>query len=106
MDTSADNAIALTNCEHISKFSLLNNYYSYVDVGEYLADNLFIKHKVRVYFDYEYVNPDIPYHVIICHVRKRDTQKFYEAIYELQHKMINCGHGDYLAACANIWETF
>ena len=51
MDTSADNAIALTNCEHISKFSLLNNYYSYVDVGEYLADNLFIKHKVRVYFD-------------------------------------------------------
>lgn len=49
MDTSTDNALVFINCEHISKFSLLNNYYSYVDVGEYLADNLFIKHKVRVY---------------------------------------------------------
>ena len=34
----------------LEKFSLLYDYYAYFDTKEYLADSLFIKHKVRVHY--------------------------------------------------------
>ena len=39
----------------IERFSLLNAYYAYMDTDAYLADQLFIKHQVRVHFREEYV---------------------------------------------------
>ena len=58
--------------QDIERFSLLNAYYAYMDTDAYLADQLFIKHQVRVHFREEYARDDSPYRVIFCHVRKRD----------------------------------
>ena len=88
----------------LHRFSLLNTYFAFLDTEDYLADGLFIKHRVRVYFGDEFVKPDSPYCAIFCHVRKWDEKRFHAAMSELPNKMLLCGHVDYLDACMNICE--
>ena len=73
--------------QDIERFSLLNAYYAYMDTDAYLADQLFIKHQVRVHFREEYVRDGSPYRVIFCHVRKRDQERFLAALNELPGKI-------------------
>lgn len=57
-----------------SKFSIRSLFYDYFmffDTTPYLADQLFIRHEVRVWFDSEYAKEGSPYLAIFCHVRKR-----------------------------------
>lgn len=81
--------------------------FRYIEVQEegnrYLADQLFIKHQVRVHFREEYVRDGSPYRVIFCHVRKRDQERFLAALNELPGKMMLLGYTDYLDACHAIW---
>lgn len=60
----------------LNRFSLFNTYFAFLDTENYLADGLFIKHQVRVYFGDEFVKPDFPYRIIFCHVRKWDKSGF------------------------------
>ena len=59
----------------IRKFSLLYSYYAIIDTTDYLADQLFVKNEVRVWFGQEYICPDGPYCVIFCKCRKRDAKQ-------------------------------
>ncbi len=83
----------------LNKFSLLNTHFIFLDTGDYLADGLFIKHQVRVYFGDEFEKPGLPYRIIFCHVRKRDKERFRAAMSELPGKMLLCGNADYLDVC-------
>ena len=89
-------------CWTIEKFSFFHNYFAIIDTADYLADQLFIKHQVRVGFGPEFVCPDAPYRVIMCKCRKRDVDAFLAAIRELPNKMLLCGHPDYLTFCADL----
>lgn len=40
----------MRNYVKIEKKSLLFNYYAYIDTEEYLADNIFIQEKLKVFF--------------------------------------------------------
>ena len=60
--------------QHIDRLSLFYSYFVFLDTDAYLADQLFIKHQVRVHFHEEYVRGDSPYRAIFCHVRKRDRR--------------------------------
>ena len=66
-------------CWPIEKFSFRYQYFALIDTADYLADQLFIKHRVRVWFDEEYYRDDMPYRVIICRCRKRDVVAFMAA---------------------------
>ena len=88
----------------LHKFSLFNTYFAFLDTEDYLADGLFINHRVRVYFGDEFVKADIPYRIIFCHVRKWDKERFCNAMRELPNKMLLCGNADYLSVCADTWE--
>ncbi len=79
----------------IEKFSLRFDYFLFFDTTPYLADQLFIKHQVRVWFDREYERAGSPYIAIICHVRKRDVPKFLAALEDLKKSMMLCGHPEY-----------
>lgn len=79
----------------IEKFSLRYDYFVFFDTTPYLADQLFIRHKVRVWFDREYAKDGSSYLAIFCHVRKKDVPKFLEALGELKKSMILCGHPEY-----------
>ena len=82
----------------ISKFSigsLFFDRYLFFDVEPYLADQLFIRRRIRVWFDREYEKDGSPYVAILCRVRKRDSAAFLAALEDLQKKMLLCGHPDY-----------
>ena len=89
--------------QRMDRFSFINVYFAFLDTEDYLADGLFIKHEVRVYFGDEFVKPGIPYRIIFCHVRKWDEERFHAAMGELPNKMLLCGNVDYLEVCAHIW---
>lgn len=92
-------------CWNLSRFSIFYAYYAIIDTPDYLADQLFIRHQVRVYFGKEYAAPDAPYLVILCRIRKRHERAFLAAISELPKKMLLCGYPDYIVYCTNLPQT-
>lgn len=89
----------------IEKFSLRYDYFMFFDVYPYLADQVFIRHEVRVWFDQEYAKEDSPYLSIFCHVRKKDVPKFHGALEDLRKSMILCGHPKYEEEISSIMDT-
>ena len=81
----------------IRKPSLRYDYFLFFDTPEYLADQLFIKQKVRVWLDKEYAKEGSPFLAILCHVKKKDSAKFIAALDALKNKMILCGYPEYEA---------
>ena len=81
----------------IRKPSLRYDYFLFFDTPEYLADQLFIKQKARVWFDQEYAKEGSPFLAIFCRVKKKDSAKFLAALDALKNKMILCGYPEYEA---------
>lgn len=91
----------LDNYLKLRTISLFTYSYMFLDCDEYLADQLFIKHKVPVKFGKEYCKLDSKYRVISCKIRKRYAEEFKEALAEMNNKMLLCGYVDYAAFCEN-----
>lgn len=89
----------------IEKFSLRYAYFVFFDTVPYLADQLFIRHRVRVWFDREYAKKDSPYIAVLCHVRKKDVPQFLDALEDLKKSMLLCGHPDYVTEIRSLMET-
>lgn len=81
----------------IRKPSLRYDYFLFFDTPEHLADQLFIKQIVRVWFDQEYAKEGAPFLAILCHVKKKDSAKFLAALDALKNKTILCGYPEYEA---------
>ena len=81
----------------LRKLSLRYNYFLFFDTAEYLADQLFIKQMIQVWFDMECEKKGSPFQAILCHVKKKDTAKFLAALDALKDKMILCGYPEYEA---------
>lgn len=80
--------------------SALRTEFVYVDVPEYVADQLFIKHKVRVHFrKSEMRRTGDPYVIVFCKVRKKDIGRFVKAMEEMPEAMRQKGHEDYMEYC-------
>ena len=88
----------------IEKFSLRYAYFVFFDATPYLADSLFIRHKVRVWFEKEYTKEGSPYIAIFCHVRKRDIPEFLAALEDLKKSMLLCGYIDYEAEIGSLLD--
>lgn len=81
----------------LRKLSLRYNYFLFFDTAEHLADQLFIKQMIQVWFDMEREKKGSPFRAILCHVKKKDTTKFLAALDALKDKMILCGYPEYEA---------
>ena len=79
----------------IKKLSLRYDYFLFFDTPEYLADQLFIRQKVRVWFDEEYAMKGSRFLAILCHVKKKDSHRFIDAIAALRNKILLCGYPEY-----------
>ena len=88
----------------LEKFSLRFAYFTFFDTTPYLADQLFIKHKVRVWFDKEFARDRSPYIAVFCHVRKRDVPQFLAALEDLKKSMMLCGHPEYQAEISKFMD--
>lgn len=86
----------------LERFSLRFSFYAIIDTEEYMADQLFVREQVRVWFGHEFASPDSPYRVIFCKCRKKDAEAFERALEALPNKMLLCGHRDYITYCENL----
>ena len=91
--------------QRFSRFSLFYDYFAFLDIEMYAADQLFIQHQVTVHFVREYGKPDSPYRIVLCKVRKRDANRFRAAMAELPDKLRLLGYADYLEVCRTLWEN-
>ncbi len=66
----------LKNYLRLERFSLCHRFYAFLDSSDYLADQLFIKHKVRVKFLQEYQKDGFDLRTIFCRIHKRDEGRF------------------------------
>ena len=89
----------------IEKFSFRYDYFMFFDTTPYLANQLFIRHQVRVWFDSEYAKEGSPYLAIFCHVRKKDVPKFLAALEDLKKSMMLCGHPNYEADISSFMDN-
>ncbi len=92
------------NYWRLQKFSIFYSHYAFIDSPDYLADQLFVKQKVKVDFGKEYGQDGSDYLVIFCRVRKTKEKEFIRALEELENKMLLMGHKDYLSFCADMKE--
>ena len=97
----------IKNCIMLKSCSLFTYKFAYFDIKEnYLADDLFIKYKIRVKFGREFWKDDDKYALIMCKIKKRDVPKFIQAIEELENKALLIGYVDYPDFCKKTIESF
>ena len=92
----------MKNYWRMKDFSIFSVPYAYVDHSSYQADQLFVQNKVRMKFKGEYAKAESPYCIILCKVRKKDAERFEEALGKLKSKMLLRGYRDYLDICSEI----
>lgn len=92
----------MKNCWRLSDFSFFSVYYAYADHNSYLAEPLLNQNRLRVQYKGEMVHKDLPYCLVMCKVRKKDTERFEEVLGELKNKMLLTGHRDYIDFCEEI----
>ena len=68
----------MKNYLDLGRFLLIYQRFVFLDTEDYLADQLFIRHRVRVRFGDEYVHPEHPY------------RSFYQALSEIQTHLSAC----------------
>ena len=90
--------------QKLDRWSFFYDYFAFLDVGSYAADQLFIQHQVTVHFVQEYGKPGCPYRIVLCKVRKRNADRFHAAMTELPGKLQLLGYADYLEMCRTLWE--
>ncbi len=83
----------------IKSISLLFFRFAFIDTNDYLADQLFIRHKVRVWFEKEFEKRNSPFRLILCKVRRQDVDRFLDALGEMENKMILRGYSGYTEFC-------
>lgn len=80
-------------------WSLTKYSYMFIDTKDYLADQIFINHKLMVYFGQEMVEPESGYYMIFCKIHKKDESIFLQCMGELRNKMLILGNTDYIDFC-------
>ena len=92
----------MKNYWRMKDFSIFSVLYAYVDHSSYQADRLFVQNKVRVKFKGEYTKEESPYCIVLCKVRKKDAERFEEALDRIKSKMLLLGYRDYPDVCSEI----
>lgn len=92
----------MKNYWRMKDFSIFSVLYAYVDHCSYQADRLFVQNKVRIKFKGECAKEEAPYRIVFCKVRKKDAERFEEALDKLRNKMLLLGYRDYPDICSEI----
>ena len=76
--------------------------FGYLDLPDYYADDLFVKHGVPVRFEAEFTNPEKKYRVVTASCLRPLRGRVEAALRELPYIMALNGYGDYEAACDDL----
>lgn len=85
------------NIHHIIPF---RKKFMYIDVEDYLADDIFETNNLSVRIsDKEFKKEDSEYIISICTIYSKDTDKFIECMDRLKNKIQIFGYKDYSEVC-------
>ena len=79
----------------IDKFSIRFRHYLFFDTRPPLADQLFVRHRLRVWFGREFTKKGFSYVAVLCRVRKKDAERFDPVMEDLKKSMLITGHREY-----------
>lgn len=97
--------IRVTNYYQLKKFSFFYHSFVFLDTKEYMADQIFINHKIKVHFGRELENPNSDYIAVFIKVKKKETEEFLRSMEELENKMLLKGHKDYPDFCNRFMKS-
>ncbi len=83
----------------LKDFSVFSQKYIFVDVEELLYIRLLRKAGVRINETWEYAKEGSGLKLIICRIRKRDSDKFEKAVVKIRDNALLIGYRDYDEAC-------
>lgn len=92
----SQNGGEMMNYYECRNFGIKYKVFLYIDTKEYLADRIFLDHKVRVKWTRQFSHKNSPYLVIFCKVPKKDVARFKMAMSDLEKKMLIYGYTDYM----------
>lgn len=96
-----------TNYIPIKSYNPFICRFLYFDIREnYLADSIFIQHKMRVKFGPEFAKSGEKYVLVHCKIKKCDKEKFLQSMEELQNKALLLGYNDYKEFCKEKMKEF
>ena len=95
----------MENCIRIRSISPFHNRYIFVDTKDYVSARVFAENDIRPSHIKEMVNPKTPFRLIICSIKKRDTEKFIGSLETLKNRILLLGYRDYDETCAMLQKA-
>ena len=92
------------NFLRLDNWAILSVSYMYIDHQNYQADAIFKQDGIHIHFGKEFVQKNSKYCIVLCKVRRKDSEKFEKALEKLANKMLLLGYADYPNACSDIME--
>ncbi len=95
----------MDNCIRVRCFSPFHYRFIFVDTKDYVSIRVFAAADIGVSHVRELIKRGSPYRLIVCHVRKKDLDKFREALGKLRNNLMILGYRDYDEVCTELKEA-
>ena len=95
----------MDNCIRLRCLSPFHHKYIFVDTKDHASMRLFAEAGIGVSYVKEMMKRGSPYGLIVCHVRKRDLDKFNDALIKLRNNILLLGYNDYDKICMKLNEA-
>jgi hypothetical protein len=71
----------------------------YVDTKDHLSERILSDERIPVSRRQEMVKEDSPFRLLICNIRKKDLERFYNVLETLRNNILICGYRGYDEVC-------
>ena len=95
----------MNNYIRVGCFSPFHHRFIFVDTKDYVSIRLLAAADIGVSHVKEMMKRGSPYRLIVCHVRKKDLDKFYEVLKKLRNRILILGYKDYDKVCDDLKEA-
>ena len=95
----------MDNCVRLRCRSPFHYRYIFLDTKDYASIRLFAEVDIGVSHVKEMMKKGSPYRLIICSIRKKDHDKFREALKKLRNNVLLLGYRDYDKVCEDLKEV-
>lgn len=73
--------------------------YVFVDTVECGYEQILKRNQIRIKILREYIKPDSPFRLVICRVKKKDENIFYNCLEQIRNKALLTGYREYDDIC-------
>ncbi len=89
----------MDNCVMVRCRSPFHYRFVFVDTKEYVSARIFVDKGIKVSRIREMERRDSPFRLIICSIRKKDLEKFVQALEVIKNSVLLLGYREYDTIC-------